>query len=427
MSKYLPQETFIVCSHQVNTSPGNILANPDLWNLSVVYKSEKKPLLTEADLLLKDDFECKSNWGQAVGWGFFWGGLITGLAIGLAVAFSVLTFGVGAIIIGVVATAVIGAGLTFALKSNATKCNPNLVEWKNPHPSVAFEGNKAVNLSSFMTCSVGPGILTPFIDEEEAKSAAKNVAFRNMGELGLTAVISGLFGFGVGLAAGSTGGLGSGLLAGGAEVGVGFVGAYLVYQPLAYLEGEGMQYLYSSDDGSTPYDKMLESRQEMSSPFTVDTPDDPYIGTAQTGASEKLLYHSYDKYRQNQNEKYIKEIMNLKGTRAEREARTAEIVAEMKKTRSGAQAVEAMKRKGSGKILPRVKTSNKGNKVINEHRAETNKGMKSEASKGFGGMAAVGLVLPLLVTPLSEWTFKVLADSYANQSGGGFTIAAKQN
>ncbi|AKK73370.1 hypothetical protein OK18_12775 [Chryseobacterium gallinarum] len=427
MSKYLPQETFIVCSHQVNPSPGNILANPNVWKLSVVYKSEKKPLLTEADLVLKDDFECKSNWGQAVGWGFFWGGLITGLAIGAAVAFSVMTFGVGAVIIGVVATAVIGTGLTFALKSNATKCNPNLVDWKNPHPSVAFEGKKAVNLSSFMTCSIGPGILTPFIDEEEAKSAAKNVAFRNMGELGLTAVISGLFGFGVGFAAGSTGSVGSGLLAGGTEVAVGIVGAYLVYQPLAYAEGEIMQGIYSSDDKNTPYDKMLASRQEMSSPFTVDTPDDPYIGTDQTKASEQLLYHSYDKYRQNQNEKYIKEIMNLKGTRAEREARIAEIVAEMKKTKSGAQAVEAMKRKNSGKILPRVKTSNKGNRVINEHRAETNKAMRGEASKGFGGMSGVGLILPLLVTPLSEWTFKVLADSFANQSGGGFSINAAQN
>lgn len=427
MSKYLPQETFIVCSHQVNTSPGNILADPNVWNLSVLYKSEKKPLLTQADMLLKEDFECKSNWGKAVGWGFFWGGLITGLAIGAAIAFSVLTFGVGAVIIGVVATAVIGTGLTFALKSNATKCNPNLVDWKNPHPSVAFEGKKAVNLSSFMTCSVGPGILTPFIDEAEANSAAKNVAFRNMGELGLTAVISGLFGFGVGYAAGSTGGLGAGLLAGGKEVAVGVIGAYLVYQPISTWEAQGMQAMYSGD-GNTTYDKMLESRKSMESSFTVDTPDDPYVGTSQTDAAGELLTLSYDKYRQNQNEKYIKEIMNLKGTRAEREARIAEIVTEMKKTRSGAQAVEAMKRKGSGKILPREKTSNKGNRVINKHRAETNKAMKNQAAEGFGGvMNVVGLVLPLLVSPLNEWTFSVLADSYANQSGGGVTINASQN
>lgn len=427
MSKYLPQETFIVCSHQVNPSPGNILANPDVWNLSVVYKSEKKPLLTEADLLLKDDFECKSNWGQAAGWGFFIGGLVTGLAIGAAVAFSVLTFGVGAVIIGVVATAVIGTGLTFALKSNATKCNPNLIEWKNPHPKVKFEGNKAVNLSSFMTCSVGPGVLTPFIDEDEAKSAAKNVAFRNMGEVGLTAVISGLFGFGIGYAAGSTGGLGSGLLAGGKEAAVGVIGAYLVFQPISYLQSKGMQAMYGSDN-NTPYDQMLASRNELQGSFTVDSPDDPYIGTNQTNAAEKMLYHSYDKYRQNQNEKFIKEIMNLKGTRAQREARTAEIVAEMKKTQSGAQAVEAMKRKGSGKIEQRNRTSNKGNRVINQHKAATNEALKAEAAKGFGGtMNTVGLILPLLVSPLNEWTFSVLADSFASQSGGGFTINAEQN
>lgn len=426
MSRYLPQETHVVCSYQMDPSPGVLLVDSKMWNLSVVYKSEKQPLLTEVDKVLKDDFECKSNWGKVAAWSF----LVAGIALGLAVAFSICTFGVGAVVLGALAVAA-----TVIIASNSTKCNPNLEEWVNPHSSVKFEGHKALTQKSFLTCSAGPGILTPFLDEGEAKAAAKNVAFRNWGEVSLTAVISGLFGYAIGFsggtaftaAGGGLSGLGSGLFAGGKEAAVGIVGAYLIFQPIAYGEAQGMQSIYGSDD-NTPYDQMLASRKAMESPFTVDTPDDPYLGTTQTSAAENLLYHSYDKYRQNQNEKYIKEIMELKGTRAEREARIAEIVAEMKKTRSGAQAVEAMKRKNSGKILPRVKTSNKGNRVINQHRAETNKAMKSEAVKGFGGvMNGVGFVLPLLVSPLNEWTFSVLADSFANQSAGGVTINAAQN
>lgn len=439
MSKYLPQETFAVCTHQMGLSPGLLLADPNLWKLSVVYKKESKPLLTEADLLLKDDFECKSNWGKAAGWGFFFGGLIAGIAIGAAVAFSICTFGVGAIIIGVVATAVIGTALTFAIKSNATKCNPNLVEWKNPHSTVFFEGNKALNLTSFITCSAGPGIITPFIDEAEANAAARNVALKNWGEVTLTAVISGLFGFSVGYTGGSAlagGGVLGALIAGGKEVGIGVLGAYLVYQPISSLESSAMQSIYDTDGGNTPYDKMISARKELESPFVVDSPDDPYIGGDQTKAIGNIKEHSFDYYREQQNRKYIKEIMELKGTRAEREAKIAEIVAEMKKTRSGSAAVEAMKRR-DGKILAREKTSKKGNTSIDKNQKETIKGIKSEAAKGFigtpekgkgiKGMNAVGLILPLLVSPLSEWTFGALSESFANQSGGNFSINATKN
>lgn len=422
MSNYLPQESYIVCSHQMDPAPGVLLADPKMWNLTVIYKSEKKPLLTEVDMVLKDDFECKSNWGKVAAWSF----LVAGIALGLAVAFSICTFGVGAIILGALAIAA-----TVAIASNSTKCNPNLIKWVNPHSKVNFEGNKALTQKSFLTCSAGPGILTPFLDEGEANAAAKNVAFRNWGEVSLTAAISGLFGYAIGLSGGTVlaggGGLGATLFAGGKEAAVGIVGAYLIFQPVSYLEAEGMQAIYSSDNKNTTYDQMLASRKELESPFAIDSPDDPYIGTSQTGAAENMLYHSYDKYRQNQNERYIKEIMNLKGTRAERKARTAEIVAEMKKTRSGSQAVEAMKRQKSGEIIPRMRTSNKGNAVINEHKAETSKGMKAEASKGFGGMNAVGLILPLLVSPLNEWTFSVLADSFENQSSGSVSIYSVQN
>lgn len=431
MSKYLPQETFVVCSHQMDPSPGVLLADSSLWKLSVVYKQEKKPLLTQVDMLLKDDFECKSNWGKAAAWSF----LIAGVALGLAVAFSVCTFGVGAVVLGALAVVA-----TVAIASNSTKCNPNLVEWKNTHPSVRFEGNHALNLSSFLTCSAGPGLLTPFIDEAEANSAAKNVAFRNWGEVSLTAVISGMFGFAIGSSGGTVlaggGGFGAALFASGSEFGIGVLGAYLVYQPISSLESSAMQSIYNTDGGNIPYDKMISARKELESSFVVDSPDDPYIGSDQTKAIGNIKEHSFDYYREQQNRKYIKEIMELKGTRAEREAKTAEIVAEMKKTKSGSAAVEAMKRR-NGKILPREKTSKKGNASINKNQKETLKGMKSEATKGFigtpergkgfKGMNAVGLILPLLVSPLSEWTFGVLSDAFANQSGGNFSINATKN
>lgn len=420
MSKYLPQETFAVCSHQMNPSPGVLIADSSLWKLSVVYKKENQPLLTEVDILLKDDFECKSNWGKSAAWSF----LIAGAALGLAVAFSVCTLGVGALVLGAVAVAA-----TVVIASNSTKCNPNLAEWKKPHPSVRFERNKALNLSSFLTCSAGPGILTPFIDEAEANSAARNVAFRNWGEVSLTAVISGMFGFAIGSSGGTVlaggGGVSAALFTSGTEAGIGILGAYLVYQPISALESAGMQSMYGGD-GTTSYDSMLSARKELEEPFKVDSPDDPYVGTSQTQALGNIKNHTFDYYREQQNRRYIREIMELKGTKAERQARIAEITAEMKRTKSGAAAVEAMTRR-SGQILPREKTSMKGNRAINQSQSETLKGMKSEASKGFGGMSGVGLILPLLVSPLSEWTFSVLANAYANQSGGDVSINATKN
>jgi hypothetical protein len=421
MSKYLPQETFVVCSHQMDPSPGILLADSSMWNLSVVYKKENQPLLTEVDRVLKDDFECKNNWGKAAAWSF----LIAGAALGLAVAFSICTLGVGAIILGAVAIAA-----TVIIASNSTKCNPNLVKWQNPHSSVRFEEKKALNLSSFLTCSAGPGILTPFIDEAEANSAAKNVAFRNWGEVSLTAAISGLFGFAIGSSGGSVlaggGGAGAALFASGTEAGIGILGAYLIYQPISALESSGMQKMYGGD-GTTSYDNMLAAKKELEGSFEVDSPDDPYIGTSQTQAVGNIKNYTFDYYREQQNKRYIKEIMELKGTKAERQARIAEITAEMKKTKSGSAAVEAMKRQKSGQILPRERTNRKGNIAINQHQSETLKGMKSEAAKGFGGINGVGLILPLLVSPLNEWTFKVLSDAYSNQSGGGFSINANQN
>src|SRR5690606_29739731 len=258
----------------------------------------------------------------------------------------------------------------------------------------------------------------------------RNVAFRNWGEVSLTAVISGLFGYAIGFSGGTAavggGGIGAFVLAGGKEAIVGVLGAYLIFRPISYLESRGMQSIYSSDEGNTAYDRMLDERNKIDKPFEIDSPDDPYIGTSQVNAGEKILHNTYDLYRQRENQRYIKEIMELKGTKAEREARIAEIVKEMKKTASGAQAVEAMKRKKSGKIIPRNKTSSKGNKVIINHRTQTIEQMKQEGKKGFGGMNSIGLILPLLVSPLNEWTFRVLADAYESQSSIG-TIYSVQN
>ncbi len=423
MSKYLPQKSFVVCTHQVNPTPGKLLADPNMWQFSVIYKSKNQPLLTEVDMLLMDDFECKNNWGKSLGWAAFAGGLVAGILVAT---------GVGAIVVCLVAITV--AAIVFTINSKATNCNPNLIEWKNPHSKVKFEGHKALTQTAFLTCSAGPGILAPFLDESEAKSAAKNVAYRNWGEVGITTVISGLFGFAVGYASGAAlaggGGIGAALYAGGKEVVVGFVGAYLIYQPISNLESAGMQSYFKSDNGDTSYDNMLSARQELENGFNIDSPDDFYVGSEQPVAINNSIYHGYDLYRQRQNQKYINEIFNVKGTQAEKKAQVAAIAEKMSRTRSGAQAVDAMKGRKSGEIYsrnPKLRKMNQGRNVIKQHRSETIKGLKSETNKGFGGLKAVGLILPLLVSPLNEWTFNVLATAHDNQSGGGVSINATQS
>jgi len=106
--------------------------------------------------------------------------------------------GVGAIIIG--AVAVVATAYSYhAATSNSTKCNNLLTAWQNPHPTVTFNNTAAVTQTSFITCGAG-GMLQPFISPSAADSAAKRIALANRGEVGLSGLISLMFGTALGYA-----------------------------------------------------------------------------------------------------------------------------------------------------------------------------------------------------------------------------------
>ncbi|MEM5540342.1 hypothetical protein [Olleya sp. AS48] len=90
-----------------------------------------------------------------------------------------------------------------------------------------------------------------------------------------------------------------------------------------------------------------------------------------------------------------------------------------------------MRRKGSGEILPRTKTQNKGNIVTANHRgnaqAARSQAMWGTKAKGFSdGMAfnGVALMLPLLITPLDEYTIKAIADFAEEDIANGNSITS---
>ncbi|SEL43417.1 protein of unknown function [Aquimarina amphilecti] len=445
MSSYLPQKTFAVCTMQMSPTKGQLLADEGARKLSVIHSKKDAVLLTKVDLVLMNDFGCQNKWqGPAVKAGFF-AGLVAGIAIAAAVAFSVCTFGVGAIIIG--ACAVAAAAYTYsAAKSNSTKCNSLLTAWQNPHPTVKFDQIEAVTQTSFITCGAG-GMIQPFISQSAANSAAKRIAWANRGEVGLSGVISFMFGTAIGYAGASTGigafaggssmlgATGSGLLAVGKEALIGMGGAYLVYAPIAHGEKKGMRNWFKSDTGDTTYDRLIANQESIEQPdwfeFTYNSADDDYNPTALGKPAGETFDRSIELFRINQNDRYIERMMNVEGTKAEQRAAREAIAKEMSKTKSGAEAVREMRRKGSGEILPRTKTQTKGNRATSAHRSNA-RTARSQAiwgtkNKGYSnGMAfnGVALMLPLLVTPLDEYTIKAAADFAEEDIANGSSISS---
>ncbi|RKN02951.1 hypothetical protein [Aquimarina sp. AD1] len=428
MSSYLPEKTFVVCTMQMSPTKGQLLADPDRRDIDVLHSKKDVALLTEVDLILMNDFGCQNKWqGPAVKAGFI-AGFFAGLAIAAAVAFSVCTFGVGAIIIG--AAAIAATAYTYAaVKSNSTKCTPQLKTWVNPHPTVSFNKSAAVTQTSFMTCGAG-GMLQPFISPSAANSAAKRIAWSNRGEVGLSGLISFMFGTSVGYTLGT-----SGFIAAGAEAGTGILGAYLVYAPITYGEKKGMRNWFKSDTGDTTYDRLIANQESNEQPewfdFTYDTADDDYNPTGLKDASGKAYDRSVELFRINQNDRYIERMMNVEGTQAEQRAAREAIAKEMSKTKSGAEAVREMRRKGSGEILPRTKTQTKGNRATSAHRSNA-RTARSQAiwgtkNKGYSNGIAfngVALMLPLLVTPLDEYTIKAAADFAEEDIANGSSISS---
>jgi len=424
MSSYLPQKTFVVCTMQMSPGPGHLLADSSKRNLSVIHSKKDAVMLTKVDLLLLNDFGCMNSWKGVATIGFF-AGLVAGLAIAAAVAFSVMTLGVGAIIIGACAVAAVAATYN-SVQSNSKKCNTLLTAWQDFHPTVKFDQQSALTQRSMLTCGAG-GILKPFISELAANSASTRIAWANRGQVTLTGVISFMFGASVGYTLGT-----SGLVAAGTEVIIGVVGAYCIYAPLSYLEKEGIRAYNDTDEGGTEYDRMIDLVESMEDDsFTYDSADDDYNPTNLAKTGEIVFQHSVDMYRHNENQRFIDRMMNVTGTNAEKRAAREAIALEMKRTKSGSIAVNEMRRKGSGDILPRQRTQNKGNRVIEGFKSETG-ASRSEAIRGTKASGytdglmfnAVALLLPLLVTPLDEYTITTAASFAEEDAKNGISITS---
>lgn len=414
MSSYLPQKTSVVCTMQMSPTPGKLLADPKARSLSVIHSKEDAVMLTKVDLILMDDFACQNKWQGPITSAAFWGGLAAGLLMAAAAAFSILTLGVGAIIIG--ACVVAAAAYAYsAAQSNSTKCTKMLTAWQECHPSVNFDQNPALTQRSLLTCSVG-GLLKPYISEAAAQGAANEIAWANRGEVSLSGVISFIFGASVGYTLGT-----SGLIAAGAEVLIGITGAYLVFAPISYGEKKGIRAYNDTDGGDTEYDRMIAAKEDMEDGgFEYDSADDDYNPVNFAKGIKEIKNSSQSIAEQNRNLRLIDKMMNVKGTRAERNAAMEAIAKEMSKTESGAKAVEAMRRR-SGLIYPREKTVRKGNTAVEPYKTEStkarNRAVWGTKGKGFtNGTAynASALALPLLITPLDEYTI-IAASNYAEE------------
>ncbi len=409
MSSYLPQETSVVCTMQMSPTPGKLLADPDARNLSVVH-SKDDVMLTNADMLLRADFSCKNDWKGPVTWGAFFAGLAVGIALA---AFTVVTFGLGAVIIGAVAVAAVAT--VAYVKSNSVKCSGKLQSWKEEHPSVKFDQNPALTQRSIMTCNVG-GVLKPFVSEAAAHSAANEIAWANRADVTLSGVISFIFGASVGYTGGTTG-----LLAAGGEVAVGYLGALIVFTPLSLLEKEGIRAYNDTANGDTEYDRILSAKESIQDDSLLyDTPDDDYNPVNFVEGIKEIKRSSQSIGEQNRNMRLVNKMMNVQGTRKERNAAIESIAKQLGKTESGAKIVEAMRR-GNGSIWQRGRTANKADRIVQTIKGEA-KNTRSRALWGTRGKGftngtvfnTTALALPLLITPLDEHTM-IAASNYAEE------------
>lgn len=205
MSVYLPEKTYVVCTHHSGGGYRQLEVNKDLREqTSVILKSKDHPFLVITDKKIDSDFACKTQWNSVVSYAAFTGAGAAGILTG-AIAVGLLVPGPGwvfsAICIGVVAGAAIIGGIV-GYFMNKTKCSerlgtPNSV-WILAHPTVYFDGYQALNKKSILQCQEG-GTLLPFISESAASDAASAIGWWNKAEIGLNGVASAFDGYELGL------------------------------------------------------------------------------------------------------------------------------------------------------------------------------------------------------------------------------------
>lgn len=213
---FVTQGVNVICSNMQIPGPNKLGLDPDRANAitNTVYNNKNADhFLTVADKKIEKPFECKVT-------GKFWGGLTrlcAGIVIGLAVlgaaAVIIGTGGAaGAILLGLLATAEIGAGIAAGIGAisvgvHAWKskhdCDVSLESpnWQNGHEGVKIQGEYALLSSSNMACAKG-GVLQLVESEMKALIAGKFISENNREEVKISHEKQLL----IGVAAGLTGG-----------------------------------------------------------------------------------------------------------------------------------------------------------------------------------------------------------------------------
>lgn len=138
--------------------------------------SKEKALLVEIDIVIDEDFRCKTQWNSVVSNTAFGGGIGAGgalAAIAVAGAFiPVAGWIVSAVCVGALALGAI-AGALYGYFTNKRKCS-NLLgsvgsSWQLRHPTVKFDGHSALTKRSFIQCQEG-GQLLPFVSAKPQRA-----------------------------------------------------------------------------------------------------------------------------------------------------------------------------------------------------------------------------------------------------------------
>lgn len=172
MSKsYIPQNTYVVCTYQLNPTPKKLIATRR--EITVLHKGE--PLLTAQDRNTNEPFTCKSPAKKRL--------FIAGFIVGLILASNPI----GWAIIGVF-TLVLAAGVAIAIAASHNCTNYlNSGKWINYKSNTKFNGYSAITQSSLLMCPEG-GCLQPIISYEIATKTASAISTNNIVETGLSTI-----------------------------------------------------------------------------------------------------------------------------------------------------------------------------------------------------------------------------------------------
>ncbi|MFM9402575.1 hypothetical protein [Myroides odoratimimus] len=178
---YIPQDTWIVCTNQLNTGPRKLITTR--MTVTVVHQ-KTNGFLTVEDRNTAEKFICKSPMSFAMG--------IAGFIVGTLVAIFIVSTPIG----WVAGAALLVLASTATIVAVSHSCTGPLEsgKWINIHiENVRFNKAIAITNKSMLQCGKN-GILKPIISYPAAKAAAKGIAYNNISDVAVTttsAVVSG--------------------------------------------------------------------------------------------------------------------------------------------------------------------------------------------------------------------------------------------